>query len=69
MCTNTGCFVEAKARTVCRTPRVNLLKLLALGIEIQTVDYIVLKNSFQTKQNGCGTQGTTANGKSYKASS
>src|SRR5688572_1334151 len=32
MCTSTGCFVEANARIVCRTPRVNLLKLLALGI-------------------------------------
>src|SRR5206468_12164109 len=32
ICTNTGCFVEAKARIVCRTPRVNLLKLLAFGI-------------------------------------
>ncbi|HMJ09023.1 MAG TPA: hypothetical protein VK468_08460, partial [Pyrinomonadaceae bacterium] len=26
------CFVDANARTVCLTPRVNLLKLLALGI-------------------------------------
>ena len=32
MCTSTGCFVDANARTVCRTPRVNLLKLLAFGI-------------------------------------
>jgi len=34
MCTKTGCFVDANARTVCRTPRVNLLKLLAFGIDI-----------------------------------
>src|SRR6476661_296666 len=34
ICTKTGCFVEANARTVCRTPLVNLLKLLALGIKI-----------------------------------
>jgi hypothetical protein len=57
MCTKTGCFVDAKARTVCRTPRVNLLKLLALGIrkrENQALDYIVLKNRFQTKRKGCG---------------
>ena len=32
MCTSTGWRVEANALTVCRTPRVNLLKLLALGI-------------------------------------
>src|SRR5690606_1910439 len=35
MCTSTGCFVDAKARTVCRTPRVNLLKLLAFGIPVK----------------------------------
>jgi hypothetical protein len=27
-------LVEAKARTVCRTPRVNRLKLLAFGIDL-----------------------------------
>lgn len=40
MCTKTGCLVEAKARTVCLTPRVNLLKLLALGM----IDYRVIVN-------------------------
>src|SRR5687767_8763803 len=37
MCTSTGCFVDANARTVWRTPRVNLLKLLALGINQKRV--------------------------------
>src|SRR5690606_33822963 len=35
MCTSTGCFVDAKARTVCRTPRVNMLKLLAFSIPVK----------------------------------
>src|SRR5258706_5910584 len=41
ICTNTGCRVEANARTVCLTPRVNLLKLLAFGINGtgQTLNY------------------------------
>lgn len=38
MCTNTGCLVEANALTVCFTPRVNLLKLLALGIVLSRDD-------------------------------
>src|SRR5215213_1771976 len=33
MCTRTGCLVEAKALTVCLTPRIKRLKLLAFGIE------------------------------------
>src|SRR5436190_18873531 len=33
LCTRTGCLVDANARTVCLTPRVNLLKLLAFGMD------------------------------------
>src|SRR6187401_1044565 len=54
MCTSTGCFVDANARTVCRTPRVNLLKLLAFGIDqiwtaSRTGNYKSWDTGFQTQ--------------------
>jgi hypothetical protein len=49
ICTNTGCFVDANARTVCRTPRVNLLKLLAFGINN---NYKFSRDAYQTKTKG-----------------
>ena len=51
ICTNTGCFVDANARAVCRTPRVNLLKLFAFGIND---NYKFWRRSYQTKVKGCG---------------
>src|SRR5829696_1965811 len=52
ICTRTGCFVDTNARTVCRTPRVNLLKLLALCIDqggAKTLDYRNWREAFQIK--------------------
>ncbi len=66
MWTNTGWRVDAKARTVCLTPRVNLLKLLAFGITeyLRTNDYRISAsiNSNQTK----APVGQTAEANQYK---
>src|SRR5437764_8416056 len=51
MCTRTGCFVEAKARVVCLTPRTNLLILLDCGID-RISDYRELRRVY--KINGPG---------------